>query len=129
MKQLIFIDDDQLVIDISKIIIDSLPETANIDKFYFKSGDAFFQSIDTIDLTKENVMFLDLNMPGLDGWQVVDEIKDRNLLEHFSIYVLSSSLHPKDKERADKHPCIEKYIEKPLSKAKLRECLGVNVSV
>ncbi|WP_044204303.1 response regulator [Flammeovirga sp. OC4] len=129
MKQLIFIDDDQLVIDISKIIIESLPETANIDKFYFKSGDAFLQSIDTIDLSKENVMFLDLNMPGLDGWQVVDEMSERKLLDYFEIYVLSSSLHPKDKERAEKHPYIQKYIEKPLSKSKVRECLGINVSV
>lgn len=123
MKQLIFIDDDQLVIEISKIIANTLPETIDFKKIYFRSGDFFFHSLQSLQLEEQNFLFLDLNMPGLDGWQVIDRLVSRGLVMNFKIYLLSSSIDPNDKKRAEVHPHVERFIEKPLSKMKLKQCL------
>jgi CheY-like chemotaxis protein len=63
-------------------------------------------------------ILLDINMPGLNGWQVLDELEALPLpvKDYMSVYMLSSSIDPKDKQKAEEHPLIKGYIEKPLSR-------------
>jgi len=44
--------------------------------------------------------------------------------EHLSIYMLSSSIDSKDKQKAEVHPLIDGYIEKPLSREILLKVFG-----
>ena len=71
------------------------------------------------------VIFLDLNMPVKDGWEFLDDFldipeKDR---ENVIIYILSSSNHPSDMERAKKYGIVRDYLIKPLSKDGLSQIL------
>ena len=63
------------------------------------------------------VIFLDLNMPIMDGYQFVDEFEkiSETLKGKTKIVVLTTSLNPSDFERSKKYPSITKYINKPLS--------------
>ncbi|OHX68480.1 response regulator [Flammeovirga pacifica] len=124
-KRLIFVDDDDLLIDIVKIITSSLEETRDLPKYFFNSGDDFLLQDPSCTKTHENILFLDLNMPGMDGWQVLDELlKSSKTYSYEKVFILSSSIHPKDKERALIHPLVTDYIEKPLSKSKILYCLA-----
>ncbi|ANQ49229.1 response regulator [Flammeovirga sp. MY04] len=126
-KKLIFIDDDELLIDIVKIISSTLNETKHLSKSYYRSGDEFLKNTLINDYTStDNYVFLDLNMPGLDGWQVLEELMAFNFSKELKIYILSSSIHPRDKERAEANPLVHGYIEKPLSKQKLLDCITKN---
>lgn len=63
------------------------------------------------------VIFLDLRMPEIDGYEFLDELRN---LQHFSttqlkIYVLSSSLDPLDRKKIEKNPFAETFISKPLT--------------
>lgn len=69
------------------------------------------------------VLFLDINMPTLTGWDVLREFEKipHLIIPNFTIYILSSSVDPADKQRAADSPLVKGYIEKPLNKAILKE--------
>jgi len=65
-----------------------------------------------------DIIFLDLVMPKMDGWEFLDKLKHiDNNLQKVDIYVLSAFKNSKDRERAKHHPMIQGYFDKPLSKS------------
>lgn len=64
-----------------------------------------------------DIIFLDLNMPFVDGWTFLESYK--NLLPFFNkdieIYLLTSSHSHKDMQKAKTFPVISNYISKPLN--------------
>lgn len=71
---------------------------------------------------KENtfVIFLDINMPIMNGWQFLDSIVDIVSNDNVFVYVLSSSINNDDRERAMKNLFVKDYIPKPVSIDKLK---------
>jgi CheY-like chemotaxis protein len=70
-----------------------------------------------------DVIFLDLNMPIMDGWQFLDEYKRIERPEDSDIillYVVSSSNHRTDLDRAKEYPVINGYMVKPVNRDNLR---------
>jgi response regulator RpfG family c-di-GMP phosphodiesterase len=70
-----------------------------------------------------DVILLDIYMPELDGWGFLQEfqrIKDQ-LTKTIDIYIISSSGHPKDKNRAQAIPEVKAYLQKPITKDQLRK--------
>ena len=68
------------------------------------------------------ILFLDINMPLLSGWDVLEHINDFPAVvrERLKIFMLSSSVTPHDREQAEDHPLVSGYIAKSLSQAKLK---------
>jgi len=67
------------------------------------------------------VIFLDINMPTLSGWEVLDKIEQfpESVKKHLTIFILSSSINFQDKKRASENPLVTYYLEKPLTKTVL----------
>jgi CheY-like chemotaxis protein len=68
-------------------------------------------------------VFLDLNMPGISGWDFLDFFShfDNNVKSCVHIYIVSSSIDPADKTKALTHPNVISFISKPLTKAFIAE--------
>ena len=66
-------------------------------------------------------IFLDLNMPEMNGWEFLDAIAESAALpKRFpKIYILSSSLDPADRERAETHQFVAGFLSKPLESVEL----------
>ena len=70
-------------------------------------------------------IFLDINMPLVDGWMFLDDFASlkTDLQKDISIYMVSSSIDPKDINRAKGNKNVQDYIIKPVSREKLIELL------
>lgn len=67
------------------------------------------------------VIFLDLNMPKLTGWDLLEALEPyyMQLQANCLIYLLTSSLDPLDITRAGEHPQVQELIHKPLTRDKI----------
>ncbi|MEO8711602.1 MAG: response regulator, partial [Parafilimonas sp.] len=66
---------------------------------------------------QRTVLFLDIIMPTMSAWDFLKQFEnlDPAITECFKIYILSSSIDPRDKKRALEHKYVEDYIVKPLT--------------
>ncbi len=73
----------------------------------------------------QTVLFLDLNMPEMTGWEWLEKFNDfpDKLKEKVIIYILSSSVNPSDIDLAHANKLVKDYVVKPLTKAKVTELI------
>lgn len=122
----IVIDDDRINNTICRKIILSVAPDADIQTFFDpNAGLVYIQSAYGTYDAKNVILLLDINMPTLFGWEVLEEFKSFSevVRQHFKIFMLSSSVNPQDKERAAVNPLVSGYIEKPLTLLKVQALL------
>ncbi len=62
-----------------------------------------------------DVIFLDLNMPVLDGWQFLDEVEQLPFKEQLCIYVVSSSINAVEIEKVRQYTTVKSFVTKPVT--------------
>lgn len=75
---------------------------------------------------KPDLIFVDINMPKMNGWEFVDRFKRlaRDIQEGTVIVMLTTSDNQEDMARAQNSPEIHSFITKPLTKTKLSELVS-----
>ena len=71
-----------------------------------------------------DIIFLDLIMPGMNGWQFLEEL-GRISAAHkkTDVYVLSAFSNSKDRQQAKAHAAILGHYDKPLSRIDMERTL------
>jgi CheY-like chemotaxis protein len=66
-------------------------------------------------------ILLDIDMPGMNGWQFLEEFEKipDHVLQKTCVMMLSSSNHFTDIERARKYKSVKHFLSKPLTQEKL----------
>jgi CheY-like chemotaxis protein len=121
------IDDDKIYVNLVKKIIEIKKLSENL--LIYKNGkealDYFKNIMETVtDEDKlPDIIFLDLNMPVMDGWEFLNEfIKIKNNLnKKITLYVVSSSIDPRDLERAKSFNLVTDYLIKPIELKKFEK--------
>jgi len=75
-----------------------------------------------------DVILLDIRLDnnGESGWSFLQQYDTPGLqpiVQQAALYIVSSSIDQKDKERADRHPLVNGYLEKPLRFGDLKKLL------
>ena len=70
-----------------------------------------------------DIIFLDINMPVMDGWEFLKEFEEikSQLGKKISVYILSASIDSHDIDRAKNITSISDYIFKPVDVQLLQE--------
>lgn len=71
------------------------------------------------------LIFLDINMPRMNGWEFLEEYDKitHNKKSSKIVVMLTTSLDPKDKEKASTIKDINEFLSKPLTSEKIRHVL------
>lgn len=71
--------------------------------------------------TKPTLIFLDINMPGMDGWGFLEEFSklDKDIQSEIIVILLTTSDNPETKARAMSWSSVSDFISKPLTKEKM----------
>lgn len=120
------IDDDKIFQFTAEKILQTTALTGTILKF--ENATAALKYLSDHGNQPENLpdyIFLDINMPQIDGWMFLEDfenIKDQ-IQKLPIIYMVSSSIDPRDINRARRNAVVKDYVTKPLTREKFVELL------
>lgn len=115
--QLTFIiDDDPVFVLLFKKILIKLGKFETIVNF--ENGQIALDSL--IEKFKNNepfpdIVFLDINMPVLDGWEFLKALEKYKFKEELNIYMVSSSIDSTEIKKSKKYKSVKHFISKPIS--------------
>jgi response regulator of citrate/malate metabolism len=110
---LLLIDDDAMVIFIHQSILESVQLT--------KKPLVFRHGKEVLDFLIENnvadthhLLMLDINMPVMDGWELLDAIQLLDKKANISVIMVTSSIDQADQLKAYRYPQVIDYLIKPI---------------
>ncbi len=130
-NKLVFIDDDEATNFYHQIILEKC-NLSQDDIFFQRPEEAlnYFEKLKISNEALPDVIFLDINMPKIDGWMFLKKFEDFDFEHTPIVLMLTTSLNPSDKSRAENNPLIKGLIDKPLTKKHLEDLLmDLNKSV
>jgi two-component system chemotaxis response regulator CheY len=120
------IDDDEVYQLVMKRTIEQSGVIENVLQFYDgEEALSYFRAKqDTMDGLPE-LIFLDINMPFMDGWKFLDEFVKIPFREDYrrTIFIVTSSSTSEDLNKAKQYSIVSGYYVKPITKDKFEEIL------
>jgi CheY-like chemotaxis protein len=115
------IDDNEIDNLINQKMIEAASITENIYTHTgAKSAIEFLRNVEqlaVVDQVLPDVIFLDIDMPLMDGFQFLEEFDklSSTIKKKCKIVMLTSSINPQDFSRSKKYDNVKLYLNKPLS--------------
>ena len=120
IEQILFIDDDEINNLISeRIVKKNIKDSLTLSSFQYAEEGLRYIKSEAFKLEEDKfiLLFLDINMPFLNGWEVLEQIElmGEVVYKKLIIFMLSSSIDPIDKTKAIENKLVCEFIEKPLT--------------
>jgi CheY-like chemotaxis protein len=102
------------------------PENIVITKDSGQDALEYLQTEKVMHHPHPDLIFLDINMPGMNGWEFLQEYGrlGKELQSRALIIMLTTSENPDDEARAKSLGFISDYITKPLTKALMDDIIS-----
>ena len=117
--RIFLIDDDPIYVFLVRKIIESVDSSLEISEF--PDGELAINYLAKVGADPgqlPDIIFLDLSMPVLDGWEFLEEFHglQAKLHKRIALYIVSSSISPEDVERSKRDPMVVDFLIKPLER-------------
>ncbi len=129
-SELLVIDDDPISILLSKFFLEkSLSDDSAIRITTFSCPIKGFEYVKDLVLSQRDRalstrILLDLNMPGINGWEFLELLKKIDPTHKIKVIIHSSSNSKKDKDKALEINHIEYYLPKPMTHIKASKLMS-----
>lgn len=130
LKKVLLVDDDTVTLSLCDMVIKRFTFAEQVDMAQNgKEAMDYFSNLlnrttDAIKSVAPSIIFLDLNMPVMNGWDFLDEFVQNDFHKTFPdtrIIILSSSIDPNDIQKANNYDIIIQFISKPLTVKVIKE--------
>ncbi len=118
MPLIALVDDDPIF----QFTATRLIESANLSNgiLHFENGSEITEYLSKYSSEKDKLpdyIFLDINMPLVDGWMFLEEYQKikSTLPKELCIYMVSSSIDPRDISRAKEFNDVKDFVIKPVT--------------
>lgn len=120
LDKILCVDDDAITLMLcKKVIVKTGFSKETVTAQNGEEALKYFDNIteNTNNTTLPQLIFLDLNMPILGGWEFLDIFSEPKYssFNKTKIVVLSSTIDPEDLEKAKKYPMVIDFLSKPIS--------------
>jgi CheY-like chemotaxis protein len=116
------VDDDPINNLINKRLLSKTGISQHIREFL--GGEDALLLLKDVPETDCLLIFLDINMPVLNGWEFLNKYLEAFPNRKDRIIILSSSIDFQDRQRAQEYHIVEGFLEKPLTMEKIASQLG-----
>lgn len=106
-KKILLVEDNKL----NSRLIQKVLESSGLSVAIFNSAEEALHELSAI---KPDLILLDLQLPGMSGYEFVDQYKRMNGTQQIPIVAISANVRPEDKEQALQVGCVG-FIEKPIN--------------
>jgi CheY-like chemotaxis protein len=124
---ILLIDDDEPTNFLNKMILEGVGCAETIE--VADSGKGALEYLENAcngnGVSSPDLIFLDINMPAMNGWEFLDHYSnlEKEHKANVVIVMLTTSLNPDDRAKADKISDVSGFETKPLTAEKLRAIL------
>jgi CheY-like chemotaxis protein len=117
--KILVVDDDETIVFLHEFMV----------KESGLSGEpiSFYNGKETLDYLLANaesedayLILLDINMPIMNGWELLNAISTYIFLNPIYVVIVTSSMNTADREKASKYKHVIEYIEKPVDSKVLK---------
>jgi CheY-like chemotaxis protein len=129
LNSILLIDDDEPTNFLNKRMLESMHCTHKVQVIQ-KAPEALeyltrLAMDDTGTTDFPDIIFLDINMPAMDGWEFLECF--RNIVnkkgQHIVLVMLTTSLNPEDVQKASESDQVAAFKNKPLSREMVTDIL------
>jgi CheY-like chemotaxis protein len=115
INKVLLIDDDATANYLSKELLERMHAAKEIEV-----AENCIRALKLIAQSSPDVIFLDIKMPAIDGFDFLERLKELALEKKIKVVMLTSSIRPEDRLRAFSYKAVIEYIEKPLTSEKVQ---------
>jgi CheY-like chemotaxis protein len=130
IRKVFCIDDDLITLALCEMVIKkalfaSQVITAKNGKEGLNYFSSLFQKNNVTEQIAPELIFLDLNMPVMNGWDFLEEylMKYADRLTETKVVIVSSTVNPEDFSRANRYDIVIDFINKPLTVEGIEELM------